>query len=212
MAQGVRWEILKELAHEASSASELARRAKTSLPAVSQATKLLTAQGVLQIEDYKGPGKPRSIYSLKEDYALITLCGQGVAKKIALKPSALDTATIRAFSLPKDDKDWIIQLLWSYRGLLSTVDAIAYVRSEKEETHVLVLTSNIDEYRRKYSHIILSAGESSRKIISWSHTIKEVQDGLKRQEQYFNELFQKPHVLYDPQNTIMHIRREYLDK
>ena len=212
MTQGVRWQILKQLAKEPLTASVLAKRAKTSLPAVSQATKLLSAQGVLRVEQYPGPGKPRAMFSLREDVALITLCGQGVAKKISINPSALDTATIRAFSLPVQDKDWVIQLLWSYRDLLSTVDAIAYVRSEKEETHIMVLTSNIDEYRKKYSHITLEAGSSRRKIISWSHTMHEAQEGLVRKEEYFVDLFRKPSVLFDPKNNISHIQEEFLRK
>lgn len=212
MTQGVRWEILKELSKGPLTATQMAKQAKTSLPAVSQATKLLCAHGVLTVSKHPGPGKPRSIFSLKQNAALITLCGQGIAKKISINPSPLDVATIRAFDLPYEDKDWVIQLLWSHRGLLTTVDTIAYVRSEKEETHILVLTNNVDEYRKKYSHITLEAGGAQRKIVSWSHTIKEAQEGLAKQEQYFIDLFSNPETLFDPKNNITKIKEECLKK
>lgn len=207
---GVRWKVLELLAKEGPlTASEIAQLAHTSLPAVSQATALLEAHNYLSAKPIpKGSfGKPRLRYTLRKDHAAVTLCVEGCAKKFSFAPSAMHAATIKAFELPQDDRDWIIQLLWSHRDILTTVDAVAYIRSDKEETHILVLTSNIEKYRKEYSHIILEAAQKKRKIVSWSHTIKEAKEGLEKKENYFNDLFSNPIALYDPKGTIEVLRK-----
>lgn len=205
LLNGVRWKVIEILAKEGSmTASEIAKKTNTSLPAISQATSLLEAYKYISAKALArgSPGKPKTLYTLNKETVYIALCTHGVAKQFAFSPSAMHAATLRAFQLPEDDQDWIIQLLWSHRDILSTVDAIAYVRSDEEETHILVLTNSIEKYRKQYSHIILEAGGDSRKIVSWSHTIKEAKEGLKNQEEYFVNLFENPIILYDPKNVM----------
>ncbi len=205
LLQGVRWKVIEILAKEGSmTASEIALKTNTSLPAISQATNLLEAYKYITAKALSRgkPGKPRTIYTLNKETVHITLCTHGVAKQFTFSPSAMHAATLRAFQLPEDDKNWIIQLLWSHRDLLSTVDAIAYVRSEEEETHILVLTSDIEKYRKLYSHITLKAEDKSRKIVSWSHTDREAKEGLSKKEEYYVNLFKNPVILYDPKNVM----------
>jgi len=205
LLNGVRWKVIEVLAKEGSmTASEIAVKTNTSLPAVSQATSLLEAYKYISAKSLarSSPGKPKTLYTLNKETVYIALCTHGVAKQFTFAPSAMHAATLRAFQLPQDDQDWIIQLLWSYRNILSTVDAISYVRSAEEETHILVLTSDIEKYRKQYSHITLKADDASRKIVSWSHTIQEVKEGLKNEEEYFVKLFENPIVLYDPKNVM----------
>ena len=207
LLSGVRWRIIEVLANEGElGAADIAKGAQTSLPAVSQATKLLEAYGYLRARPLPrdNPGKPKLLYDLNKESAHVALCTRGVAKQFSFTPSSLHTATLRAFQLPAQDQDWIIQLLWNYRNLLRTIDAVAYVRSEEAETHIIVLTSDVDSYRRKYSRIELEADGKTRKIISWSHTIKEAREGLENGEDYYVNLFKNPVVLYDPENVMPH--------
>lgn len=205
LLNGVRWKVIEVLAQEGSmTATDLAKKTNTSLPAISQATSLLEAYKYISAKALPrgSPGKPKTIYTLNKETVHIALCTHGVAKQFSFSPSAMHAATLRAFQLPTDDQDWIIQLLWSYRNILSTVDAIAYVRSDEEETHILVLTSDTEKYRKQYSHITLKTDDASRKIVSWSHTIREAKEGLDNNEEYFINLFEKPIVLYDPKNVM----------
>lgn len=202
---GVRWKVLKVLAeHGPLTASEIAERAQTTLPGVSQAMKLLEAYGYVAAKPQKrdGPGKPRKAYALKKGTAHIALCVDGFAERLTVIPSPMQTATLRSFILPAEERRWIQKLLWTYEHLLDAVNAIAYVRTEKDETHILVVTEDVENYRKEYSAITLESSKEKRKVVSWSHTSTELTAGIERQEQYFLNLLRNAVVIYDPEQLI----------
>jgi DNA-binding transcriptional regulator GbsR (MarR family) len=80
---GTKWEIIELLSKESLSPLELARRLNTTIANISQQLRLLqTADLIKKKRTGSGkPGKPRMLFSLSDDYALILVFSKGYAKK-----------------------------------------------------------------------------------------------------------------------------------
>jgi DNA-binding transcriptional regulator GbsR (MarR family) len=80
---GTKWEILVILADKPSSPTELAEKLNTTIANISQQIRLLQTAGLIkkQRTGFGQPGKPRMLFSLSDDYALITVLSKGFAKK-----------------------------------------------------------------------------------------------------------------------------------
>ena len=86
---GTKWEILEILANKPSSPLELAKRLGTTIANVSQQLRLLQTAGLVKRKRTGSgkPGKPRMLFSLSADYAMITVLSKGFAKKKLIKIS-----------------------------------------------------------------------------------------------------------------------------
>jgi predicted transcriptional regulator len=84
---GVKWEIIEILAKKPSSPTELAEKLNTTVANISQQLRLLQTAGLTKrkrISQLK-PGKPRTQFSLADDYALIISISPDFAKKKLIK-------------------------------------------------------------------------------------------------------------------------------
>ena len=80
---GTKWEIIELLSKEAISPMDLATKTNTTIANISQQLRLLQTAGLITKKrtGFGRPGKPRMLFSLAEDYALITIMSKGLAKK-----------------------------------------------------------------------------------------------------------------------------------
>ena len=80
---GTKWDIIKILAEKPSSPLELAKKLGTTIANISQQLRLLQTAGLTKKKrtGTGKPGKPRMVFSLSDDYALITIISKGFAKK-----------------------------------------------------------------------------------------------------------------------------------
>jgi hypothetical protein len=201
---GVRWKVLQELTkHSELTASEIAANTGVTLPGISQATQLLEAYNYISSKAVaKGPGRPRQKYKIKKSIAHMTVCADGFAQQLSFAPNPFQAALLRTFALPNGDGKWVQKLLITYDHLFEALEAVAFVDSGKDETHILVITEDVEQYREKYSSISLQIGKKKQKVVSWSHNYDEFCAGLARNEKYFNDLYEKAIVIYDPKQLI----------
>ena len=84
---GTKWEILELLSKEKLSPLDLANKLNTTIANISQQLRLLETANLIKKEKTGQikPGKPRTLYSLAEDYAFITILSKGLAKKKLIK-------------------------------------------------------------------------------------------------------------------------------
>jgi len=84
---GVKWEIIEIIAKQPSSPSELAKKLNTTVANISQQLRLLQTAGLVKrkkISQLK-PGKPRTQFSLADDFCIIISISPGLAKKKLIK-------------------------------------------------------------------------------------------------------------------------------
>jgi DNA-binding transcriptional regulator GbsR (MarR family) len=87
---GTKWEMIELLSKESLSPTEIAEKLNTSIANISQQMRLLQAAGLIKKQKVSSgkPGKPRTCFSLSEDFALITIFSKGFAKKKLIKISS----------------------------------------------------------------------------------------------------------------------------
>ena len=84
---GSKWQIIKLLATKEMSPLELSKELGTTIANISMQLRLLETAGLVtkkKIGTTK-PGKPRTKYSISQDYAFITIITKGFAKKKLVK-------------------------------------------------------------------------------------------------------------------------------
>jgi len=188
LLQRSRWEILRQIALGNETPAEIAAAAKTSLPNTSQQLRLLEAHDLIQRgkEQRNGPGKPRSHYTLKKPLALLTVASERMADQHFLFPNELQQFVFATFFLPADEQPFLLMALCKNPELLEQC-SIAYVRST-EATEVLFLTDDVDRVRSEYSNMQVTYRNKARKIVAWTHSVEEMNDGIARKDEYFLHL------------------------
>jgi hypothetical protein len=208
-----KWAILETLAQGDFSSTEIAALTKTSMPNVSQQAKLLEAYDLIRTrrEEKTGPGKPRVIYGLNKNLAHIAIARRGFAGKKTLALDVHHNAVLNVFFLERaEDHYFLLKFLWQNEELLRDCLGIAVAESRGDEIHLLVLAADesLERLRKKFSKAIVSSGEKQRSIIAWTHTAKELRDGLARDDAYFKNLCKKPHILVERDDVF----REFVRK
>ena len=94
---GTKWEIIELLAKQPLSPSELAGKLNTTIANISQQLRLLQTAGLVKREKTSTakPGKPRVLFSIADDYCLITFFSEGFAKKKLVKLTKDQKRTIQ---------------------------------------------------------------------------------------------------------------------
>ncbi len=199
-----RWEIIKAISMGKASATELAELTKSTLPNVSQQLKLLEAYDFVEyIKDQKrAQGKPRQLYALKKEICHLTYARHGMAEKRLFNPDPYHVMLLNILFIPSlQDHAYLIKHL-SINDEIFSKCAVAYLKSTDVEIDVLLVTDDVEQIRTKYSNSFVEHNGKTRKIIAWTHSIKDIHDGLARKEPYFEGLMKNPITIHDPKGII----------
>ena len=84
---GSKWEIIELLAKDSISPTDLAKRLNTTIANISMQLRLLQTAGLVKREKTRaaGAGKPRTLFSLSDDYGFIIVFSKDFAKKKLLR-------------------------------------------------------------------------------------------------------------------------------
>ncbi len=209
LSNKTKWKILKELAEGEKSASEIARKTKQSTANTTHQLQLLEAHELIRKikpeTHRKKPGKPKTPYALNQEIISLTLLKKGVAEKKTLKLKDTDNFEnflINAIRLITPKELYYLTKYICETNLIEKADAIGLLKTEdkkdEQEIELMIITEHTEEIRQNYSNMeIKGPNKKTKKVISWSHNKKEIQEGLERKEKYFEDLVKKSHALID---------------
>lgn len=209
---GTRWEIISTLSKGDAAISEIAKATKTSIPNISQQAKLLEAYGLIKVRGEKrgGPGKPKLFYALAKKYAFIAVARPGFAAK---RSFVLDGASLimlnTLFWEHKEDHYYLQKFYWQQEEFVEKCKAIAIIDSIDQEIHLLVVAEekDLEKLRKEFSKVVITDPDGKKKsIISWTHSMEEIDEGLKKKEEYYQKLVKQFHVLMDYEGVLEHLR------
>ena len=210
-----KWSILKELAKGEKSAVEIAKKTNQSIANVTQQIRLLEAYNLVKKakqEKEKKAGKPRTPYALNQEIVVASILKPGIADKKVLKLKDLDDCHRFLFNLlfilNPEDHYYLIKFA-CVTDIIKKADTITYIGSDEKEIEIMIITEHVREVREKYSNMNISGLDGkTKKIISWSHNKKEVEEGLERKEDYFINLVKNGKELVDRKEYIKELRQK----
>jgi DNA-binding MarR family transcriptional regulator len=201
-----KWAILREIALEPSSATEIAESLKTSTSNITQQLKILEAYKFVTKEKNKEKniGKPKIIYSLNQESAYVAVLSNGMAEKSNIKLDGFNKSLFSIIMLAPDDAFFILKFMFKNEELLKKCKGIAYLRSTREAVELFLLTDHVDEIRSKFSNLFIEdINGKTKKIINWTHSEFEIKDGLNRKDKYFMDMLKNIRVIHDPHQILI---------
>lgn len=209
LLQKSRWQIVKTISEHPKSASEVAEAVETSLPNASQQLRLLEAYRIVSHDTARSGevGKPKQVYRLAKAFALITFVREGFAERKTISPDKLQGLLLQLiFVQPQQDQGFLLKFFLMHEEIIEKC-TIGILKSSGEEIEILLITEDVEPIRKNYSNTTVSLMGETRKIIAWTHSTAELNDGLAKEEAYFMKLMKNPFIIYDPQGRLDEVER-----
>lgn len=189
-----KWNIIRNLSETEQTPTELAEKTNTSLANISQQLRLLEAYGIVIKErrgSMKKPGKPRTIFSLgKEINHIISISNFGAVKK-NLELDYFQKAILNILLVNKGLSYYLEKFFIEKDEVIKKCDAIGLIPTQDEKIELLLITDHVQNIRDKYSNQDIENLEGEKKtIICWTHSIKEIEEGIKSKNEHFIKLIE----------------------
>ena len=205
-----KWVILKEIAENPQSPSDLALKTNTSLSNISQQLKLLEAYQILRRDksEEKSTGKPRTIYSLNIELAYALILKKGMAeRKVFYVDHNNEMFFNILFSINPEDLMFMLKFSFKYEDILKKCKSIGFLKSTRDSIELFLITDHLDEIRSKFSNIFVDDHLGrAKKIVNWSHNEFEINDGLNRKDKYFMDMIKNVQIIHDSSGVLAHIK------
>lgn len=149
-----RWEILKILASKPSSPLEIAENLGTTVSYVSQQLKLLEAMGLISKEKTGAAekGKPRSIYSIKNEFAYFSILSKNFSDKKLINLTDHHQSILNIWLLENSSFHYPIEkFFWEIESSLDKIEGIFLEQSFIPK--IIVITS-FAEIKKKIETIL----------------------------------------------------------
>lgn len=200
---GSRWEVLERLARRPHSTTELGNALKTSTANASQLLRQLELAGLVERTRTSKRGAHYH-YRIAGDLYYVVHLAPNTAAKRTYKHNDLD----RFFAglLLHPNAQAVMSFLLCNAGLVKRFDAFGLL--DRKEPELFVLTEQLDEVRTKYANVQVQTLDGPVKVVLWSHSLAEIQEGMVRREGYYAELLRDVKLLHDPDGTLTQIREE----
>jgi hypothetical protein len=217
LLSGRRWDIIKELSRGEKSAVELAKKTDQSTANATVQLRILEAYGLAkkikpEPSAKRKIGKPKTPYTLCQDLALMSIVKQGMTERRTIKLKDADDfhklMVASFFIVPVEHHYSVLKYLMEAE-LLRRAETIALLDTNEREAELFIITDQVNELRDKHSNASIETPDGkTKKIISWAHNKKEVEEGLGRKEEYFINLVQKSKVLLDKKGIMEELRQK----
>jgi DNA-binding transcriptional ArsR family regulator len=204
--EDTRWQIIEAVASGTDTLQDIATATGTSVANVSQHLRLLEALGYVhkQPEPRSGrPGKPKNVYSLEKELAVVGMADHASAARRVSEPSnRYEQLLLRTVLIDPQHTFFIAKFLLG-EDLLQHCSAVAYLRAHPPKIELFVLADDIKYLREAYSNVQITdpTGEQ-REIVCWTHTRDEVIEGVEQDDGYYRDLIQHAQTLYDPDDKM----------
>jgi hypothetical protein len=212
-----RWSILKELAKGSKSAVEIARKINQSVANITQQLVVLEAYELVKKlkqekpEKQKRPGKPKTPYALNQEIFAFWLLKPGLAEKNVIKLKEADLFSkfmLNAFFTLREEDTYPIVKYVCESEILKKADTIAFLQSNEKEIELFIITEQqLHDFRENYSNFHVNGLDGkTKKIISWSHNKKELEEGVEQKDEYFVNLVKNSKALVDKKDNLKELK------
>ena len=185
-----KWNILKCLSEDKFSPIQLAEKLNTTMANISQQLRLLEATNLVKKEKIKNrdKGKPRTLFSLNDEYAYLIPTMHNFAEKKLLRVKYHHRIILKIWFLENSElHPHLEKLYWKIEPYLSQIEALAIKQSSKE---LVIISDKSDEIEKAIT-------DKSKVISIKIFSTVEAERILKQKKEPFFQLSELS-VLYDP--------------
>lgn len=208
-----RFRILQEIVKSPSSASQIARDIKMSIPYVLNQITLLEAKGFISKKEEsssKTPGKPKKIFTLSHETTNIITLQDGFAKKFSIsQPSQGLNKYFRLLSFINKQKQCeFSKYYWSNLEEFHSVQSIGLIEIQDDKVELLAVTSadHLESLRKKIANqTIINASGRKTTFVCWVHTKEELKKGCELKDFYYENLKKRVIPMFDPSEVFQSI-------
>lgn len=202
-----KWNIIKELSKENQTPTDMAKKTNTSVANISQQLRLLEAYNLVKKEkkiNNKEPGKPKTLFSLDKELRYITLISKELTERKELDLDFLQKAILNLWMTQKKENLYFLEkFLITNEEVVKKCQAIGIVKSDEKSIDLLLITERIEEIRDKYSNqVIENLDGHKKKIVCWTHTMQDIEEGLKSHNEHFTWLMKNLKPFMDKEEFI----------
>jgi len=189
-----KWALLKELERGPLSPKELADLTSTSIANASQQLKLLEAQGYLKKIKKKeintrAKRDARVLYSLSKNKTWITKISKNLVSKKEIRNAEEFLVNLMLCDLK--DLMHVIKFFIEREDLFKKIQCLYYLQTLNHEIHFLIITDNLDFFRKDNHSFEVKHQNKSVNIKFWSHSSVELKEGLEKGEVYYVDLYKR---------------------
>lgn len=204
---GSKWQILKILSKNPQTPKQLAEKLGTTIANMSQQLKLLEAYGFLKkTRTDKGPNSRkvkdlRIMYTLVKGKTWLINVTPGSVKRKELKQTTEISLLVNILLLDLKEEHPFVLNFFLNNPLVEYIDSAYYLKSEKTEINLLIITKKLEHFRESKSSLKVKYKSEEKTIRFWSHTLLEIKEGLSKKEKYFQDLVSQAELLFEKEHV-----------
>jgi DNA-binding HxlR family transcriptional regulator len=195
-----RWNILRNLSIEKSCPLDLSKKTNTTMANISQQLRLLEASNLVKKEKIsnRDKGKPRTLFSLSDDYAYIISTMKGFADKKLKKLDKFHQILFRTWFIDSPELEYLSKkFAWSIENAVEDIDFIA-LRDFGYNVRVLIASKNISSVEKKLKGSVLLKHNNVSKEFKVDFASFDSLEKLAKQGKGIFSSLKEIHALYDP--------------
>ncbi|MBN1503220.1 winged helix-turn-helix transcriptional regulator [Candidatus Woesearchaeota archaeon] len=207
-----RWKLLNELSDKPLSPTELSKKIGSTIANVSTQLRLLEALDFITKSREKSysVGKPAVLYSLKKEFAYLTIVSNSLVGKRLIKLDYFHNIVLNIWFINDYKVHYYLQkFFFQFEHILTGCDAFGYLDMNPTELEILILCSNPNEHQNLFADArIEKQGEEAKKIKASIHSIEDIKRGLENRDKYFTSLINQVVILRDIKGDLIKIKKE----
>jgi len=196
--QASRWELLIELARKAQGTTEIATRLRTSPANVSQQLRQLELAGLVA-KRRSSKGRTHYKYFIPKSYTYAVSLTPNSAHKGYYKRSIYENFLV-GISLHLHCEA-LLAFIIGRPEIMGKAQFIGVLKRGSPE--LFIITEDVDNIRHHHANVEVSTTKGPRRVVVWSHTLEEINEGLTKKEQYFENLVKESELMHDPEEIYL---------
>lgn len=207
-----KWALLKQLEKKPLSPKELAILTDTSIANTSQQLKLLEAQGFLKKikvsgEQARKERDARILYSISKPRVWISKLSKDFVNRKEIKNP--DNLLFNLLLCDIKDTRPVLKFFLTKEELFKKIDCLFYLQSINNEIHFLIITNDLDFFRKEHHSSEVFFDNKKFIIKFWSHSVDELKAGLMNNEQYYSNLVKRAETVLCENEAIKLLFKEW---
>ena len=201
-----KWNILKSLSTNKFSPLQLAQSSDTSIANISQQLRLLEAAELVKKEKIKNrdKGKPRTLFSLSNDYAYMVSAMKDFADKKLLILTEFHKTLLRILFIEDTSSHYfLIKYFMKIEDQLNHIDGIILISTD-DDIELMIISENGKELEKKLTTQIKSTEKIIKNIKIQIRSHSEASRLAKEKKGPFSR---KLNIIHDPTGTITTLDR-----